>query len=368
MTDRFTLGIEQEFQLVDCQTGDLRSSIEDVLARGEPVLDGKMKSESKQAAVELVTGICPTMAAARKEVSALKALLKQIVEQEQVALIAAGTHPSAAWQEQRTTEGEHYLQLEEELQDIERMLVIYGLHIHVGVNNKELAITLINQLRTWLPHLLALSSNSPFWQGRYTGLKSYRSALWKPVPYSGIPDIISSWSRFEQYVDDLVCTGCIESAKDLCWDIRPHPLFGTVEFRIFDMPGTTQDTLALAALCQALVMKLTWLHQHSMQVYAPPRDYIDANKWAAMRYGLDAEVIDFSKRRRVPMRDSISELLDFVEDVVPELGSQREMHYLRALVNDPRGTGADRQIAIYEQTGDIHEVTRFLLRRTMEDA
>ncbi len=368
MADRFTLGIEQEFQLVDRRTGDLRSSIDDILARGEPLLEGKIKSESKQAAVELVTGICPTIAAARKELPALKALLKQVVEQEEMALISAGTHPSAYWQEQRTTEDEHYLKLEEELQDIERMLVIYGLHIHVGVDNKELAITLMNQLRTWLPHLLALSSNSPFWQGRYTGLKSYRTALWKPIPHSGIPDAISSWNHFEHYVDDLVSTGCIESAKDICWDIRPHPLFNTVEFRIFDMPGTTQDTLALAALCQALVVKLTWLHEHHMQLYVPPRDYVDENKWAAMRYGLDAEVIDFARRRRIPMRDSIHELLDFVEDVVPELGSQREMRYLRVLLTDPSGTGADRQIAIYEQTGNMHEVARFLMKQTMEDA
>ena len=367
MSDRFTLGIEQEFQLVDRQTGDLRSSIDAILARGEPLLGEKIKSESKQAAVELVTGICPTIAAARKEIPRLKALLKHVVEQEQVALISAGTHPSARWQEQLATEDEHYLKLEDELQDVERMLVIYGLHIHVGVNDKELAITLMNQLRTWLPHLLALSSNSPFWQGRYTGLKSYRTALWKPIPHSGVPGSIASWNHFERYVDDLVSTGCIESAKDICWDIRPHPLFDTVEFRIFDMPGTTQDILSLAALCQALVMKLTWLHEHHMQVYVPPRDYVEENKWAAMRYGLDAEVVDFMNRRRMPMRDSIHELLDFVEDVVPELGSQREMHYLRALLSDPRGTGADRQIAVYERTGDIQAVTRFLMQQTMED-
>ncbi|MDQ2885717.1 MAG: carboxylate-amine ligase [Chloroflexota bacterium] len=367
MTDRFTLGIEQEFQLVDRQTGDLRSSIDAILARGEPLLGEKIKAESKQAAVELVTGICPTIAAARKEIPRLKALLKHVVEQEQVALISAGTHPSARWQEQLATEDEHYLKLEDKLQDVERMLVIYGLHIHVGVNDKELAITLMNQLRTWLPHLLALSSNSPFWQGRYTGLKSYRTALWKPIPHSGVPGSIASWNHFERYVDDLVSTGCIESAKDICWDIRPHPLFDTVEFRIFDMPGTTQDILSLAALCQALVMKLTWLHEHHMQVYVPPRDYVEENKWAAMRHGLDAEVVDFMKRRRMPMRDSIHELLDFVEDVVPELGSQREMHYLRALLSDPRGTGADRQVAAYERTGDIQAVTRFLMQQTMED-
>jgi carboxylate-amine ligase len=367
MPDRFTLGIEQEFQLVDCQTGDLRSCIDTLLAQGEPLLSEKMKSESKQAAVELITGICPTIAAARQEISTLKGMLKQIVTREGVALIGAGTHPTAFWQDQKTTPEEHYQKLEEDLQDIERMLVIYGLHIHVGVGSNELAITLVNQLRTWLPHLLALSSNSPFWQGRNTGLKSYRTALWKPIPYSGVPEIMPSWRHFERYIDDLMSMGCIESAKDICWDIRPHMLFSTIEFRICDMPGTTQDILALAALCQALVMKLTMLHERNIQFYVPPRDYVEVNKWAAMRYGLDAVIIDFTQRRRIPMRESIHLLLDFVADVVPELKCEQEMQYLRTLLADPEGTGADRQIAVYQRTGDSNQVTRFLMQRTMDN-
>ena len=367
MPDRFTLGIEQEFQLVDCQTGDLRSCIDTLLARGEHMLGEKMKPESKQAAVELVTGICPTIATARQEIATSKALLKQIVMREGVALIGAGTHPTALWQDQKTTPGEHYQKLEDDLQDIERMLVIYGLHIHVGVDSNELAITLMNQLRTWLPHLLALSSNSPFWQGRNTGLKSYRTALWKPIPYSGVPEVMPSWSHFEHYINDLTGTGCIESAKDICWDIRPHTLFGTIEFRICDMPGTTQDILALAALCQALVMKLTLLHERNIRFYVLPRDYIEINKWAAMRHGLDADVIDFTNGRRVPMRASIHSLLDFIADVVPELKCEQEIRYLRTLLDDPQGTGADRQIAAYQRTGDINQVTRFLLKRTMDN-
>ena len=365
MPDRFTLGIEQEFQLVDSQTGELCSCIDDILEKGTPLLGEKIKSESKQAAVELTTGICSTIADARQEISTLKSRLKQIVAREGVALIAAGTHPSALWQNQKTTPGEHYQQLEDNLQDVERMLVIYGLHIHVGVDSNELAITLMNQLRTWLPHLLALSSNSPFWQSRNTGLKSYRTALWKPIPYSGVPEIMPSWNHFEHYIDDLISTGCIESAKDICWDIRPHTLFGTIEFRICDMPSTTQDILALAALCQALVIKLTRLYEHNILHYVSPRDYIEVNKWSAMRYGLDADVVDFMKRRRIPMRDAIHELLDFVEDVVEDLKCEREMQYLRTLLVDPVGTGADRQNAVYQRTGDINQVTRFLIQRTM---
>jgi carboxylate-amine ligase len=367
MPDRFTLGIEQEFQLVDGRTGELCSCIDTLLTQGESVLSEKMKPESKQAAVELITGICPTIAAARQEIATLKEMLKQLVIREGMALIAAGTHPTAFWQDQKTTPGEHYRKLEQDLQDIERMLVIYGLHIHVGVGSNELAITLMNQLRTWLPHLLALSSNSPFWQGRNTGLKSYRAALWKPIPYSGVPEIMPSWSYFEHYIDDLISTGCIESAKDICWDIRPHTLFSTIEFRICDMPGTTRDILALAALCQALVMKLTLLHERNIQFYVLPRDYVEVNKWAAMRYGLDAEVVDFMTGRRIPMRESIHLLLDFIADVMLELRCEQEIEYLRTLLDDPEGTGADRQIAVYQRTGDITQVTRFLMRRTMDN-
>lgn len=367
MPDRFTLGIEQEFQLVDSQTGELCSCIDTILEKGVSVLGEKIKSESKQAAVELTTGICPTIADARQEVSTLKATLKQIVMREGIALIAAGTHPKALWQDQKTTPGEHYEKLEDDLQDVERMLVIYGLHIHVGVDTNELAIILMNQLRTWLPHLLALSSNSPFWQSRNSGLKSYRTALWKPIPYSGVPEIMPSWNHFEHYIDDLVSTGCIDSAKDICWDIRPHTHFGTIEFRICDMPGTTQDVLALAALCQALVVKLTRLYEHNIQIYVPPRDYIDVNKWSAMRYGLDASVVDFARRRRVPMRDSIHALLDFVDDVVADLKCEHEMQYLRALLAAASGTGADRQLAAYQRSGDINQVTRFLMQSTMTD-
>ncbi len=366
MAAKFTLGIEQEFQLVDRQTGNLCSSIDTILEKGGPLLGEKIKPEAKQSCVELVTDICPTIEDVRAELRRLNTLLMQIVDEEKLALISAGTHPSALWQDQKTTEREHYTNLVEEFQDIERSLVIYGLHIHVGIEKREMAIPLLNQLRTWLPHLLAISSNSPFWGGRDTGLKSYRTALWKMVPRSGLPEITTSWDHYDSYIEDLVSVGCIENGKDLYWDIRPHPFFHTLEFRICDMPATPRDTLALAALCQALVMKLTWLHQRQATLQVLPRDYIEENKWLAMRYGLDAPIIDFTKRRRIRMRDSIHELLDFVDDIIDDLGSRDALHYLRELMDNPHGTGADRQVAIYQQTGDINQVTQFLIQQTME--
>src|SRR5579883_717460 len=224
----------------------------------------------------------------------------------------------------------------------------------------------MNQLRTWLPHLLALSANSPFWLGRYSGLKSYRAIVWKRFPRSGIPNAFVSTSEFDRYVADLVQTDCIDNGKRIWWDIRPHPFFPTIEFRVCDMPTSIEDTLAIAALCQALVAKLTWMHKRNLSTYVLPSHYIEENKWRASRYGLDAEVVDFVQQRRLSMRDAIHELLDFVDDVLDDLNDRREINYLRHCLEDPQGTGADRQIAIYEQTGSLQAVVQFLINQTVQ--
>lgn len=366
MAGRFTLGIEEEFQLVDRRTFHLRSSIKSVLEKGAPYFEEKIKPELTQSTVELISDICPDIATARKDLYTLRALMAKLADRDGLALVSAGTHPSSSWQDQDTTEKERYAELEEEFQDLIRSNVIFGMHVHVGVEDKELAIKLMNQARTWLPHLLAISTNSPFWTGRYTGIKSYRSALFKRIPRTGMPGILTSWNDFDRYVQDLVEMGCIDNGKKIWWDMRPHPFFDTVEFRICDMPATIEDTLALAALCQALIAKLTWCHEHNVDVPVLKRDYLEENKWRAMRYGLDAEAIDFVKLRRLGMRDSINELLDFVEDVVDDLGSRHEMNYLRALMVSPNGTGADRQAAVYEQTGDLQKVVELLMEQTMQ--
>ncbi len=344
MAGRFTLGIEEEFQLVDRRSFQLCSCIKSVLEKGAPYFEEKIKPELTQSTVELISDICPDIATARKDLYTLRALMAKLADRDGLALVSAGTHPSSSWQDQATTEKERYAELEEEFQDLIRSNVIFGMHVHVGVEDKELAIKLMNQARTWLPHLLAISTNSPFWSGRYTGIKSYRSALFKRIPRTGMPGILISWNDFERYVQDLVEMGCIDNGKKIWWDMRPHPFFDTVEFRICDMPATIEDTLALAALCQALIAKLTWCHENNVDVPVLTRDYLEENKWRAMRYGLDAEAIDFVKLRRLGMRDSINELLDFVEDVVDDLGSRHEMNYLRALMVSPNSTGADRQV------------------------
>jgi carboxylate-amine ligase len=365
MTDRFSLGIEEEFQLVHRDTGELCSCAQSVMERGSPYFEKNIKPEMLQSMVEFVSDVLPDISAARKELYTTRALLARLAEEEGLALVSAGTHPTASWREQVRTEHERYIQIEEEYQDVGRSILIFGLHVHVGIEDKELAMTIMNQVRTWLPQLLAISSNSPFWGGRMTGLKSYRSVVWKRFPRSGMPELFLSRGHFDQYVQDLVEMECIDNGKKIWWDMRPHPFFDTLEFRVCDMPATIEDTLVLAALCQALVAKLAQLNERGQAVPALRRDYIEENKWRAMRYGLDAEVLDFVQHRRLGMRDVVREMLDFVDDVVDELGSRHEMTYLRALLESPQGTGADRQIAVYQESGDIQAVNRYLMEQTM---
>jgi carboxylate-amine ligase len=222
----------------------------------------------------------------------------------------------------------------------------------------------MNQLRTWLPHMLALSTNSPFWINRNTGMKTYRSIVWKRFPRSGIPPLFTSTAEFDRYVEDLILTGCIDNAKKVWWDIRPHPFFNTMEFRIFDMPATPEDSIAIAALCQALVAKLVWLYKRNLQTVVLPTYLIEENKWRVTRYGLDAQIVDFQQKRLLSMRQSLHELFDFVDDVLDDLGTRREIFYLRTLVDSPQGTGADRQLAIYQETGSIQAVIEYLLQQS----
>ena len=366
MSSQFTLGIEEEFQMVDRQTGQLYPHILTILEKGTSYFGEQIKPEMLQSAVELVTGICPDIASARLELRELRQTLSTLLEEDGVGLICAGTHPESLWQEQLSMPNPRYLELEDDLQDVARSILIFGLHVHVGVESQELALELMNQARSWLPQLLALSTNSPFWAGRFTGIKSYRSVVWRPFPRNGIPDVFASWHDFDQYVQTLIRAGCIDNGKKIWWDVRPHPFFNTIEFRVCDMPASFDDSIALAALCQALVAKLTWLHAHGMASPILPRPLIEENKWKAMRYGLDGEILDFARDRRLTMRESIHELLDFVDDVLDDLGSRAELHHLRLLLDDPSGTGADRQIEIYKRTGSVHAVTQYLMEQARQ--
>ncbi len=280
MTTRFTLGIEEEFQMVDRCTGQLRPCIETILEKGAAIFGEQLKPEQHQCMVELNSEILPDIPTARQEMRALRAKLARLLETEGLALISAGTHPAALSREEPISPYERYAQMEAEFQDVTRNHLIFGLHIHIGVEGRERAVALLNQLRSWLPHLLALSTNSPFWAGgQFTGLKSYRSVVWNTTVRSGIPEIFPSLGDLDAYVQTLVQLGCIDDGKKIWWDIRLHPWYPTIEFRVCDMPATFDDMIALAALCQALVAKLDWLYERGMMTAVLPAYLIQENKW-----------------------------------------------------------------------------------------
>jgi carboxylate-amine ligase len=356
----YTLGIEEEFQLVDRATGQLRQCAHSLVEKSGPLFGDRLKLELMQSTIELVSNVYTNIAEARTGTYRNRALLIQFLAEESLVPLSAGTHPEACWQDQKIADTPRYARNIQELQDVSRSFLVFGLHIHVGIKDKDLAIWLMNRLRTWLPHLLALSTNSPFWAGRFTGLKSYRGIVWKQRHRSGIPDIFASASDWYRHIAMLLETGCIDDGRSIWWDIRPHPFFETLEFRIFDMPATIEDTIALAALCQALVAKLVKCYKDGYDIAVLSRDWLEENKWRVLRYGLDAEIIDFVSGHQLTARDSIRELLAFINDVVDELGSRGEMEYLQNLLDSPYGTGADRQIALYQQTGDMQQVLRLL--------
>ena len=362
MAHAFTVGVEEEFQIVDPETLELRSHVSELLASSAPAFGDQVKREMHQSIVEVGTKICSGVEELAEEIIRNRRDLADAAERVGLRIAAAGTHPFSNWMDQVISPGERYENIVEELQQLARSLLIFGLHIHVAVPDRTSTIELLNEVRYFLPHLLALSTSSPFWQGRDTGLKSYRTTVFRRFPRSGIPDQFDSWSEYEEYLNTLVELNCIDDGKKVWWDLRPHPLFGTLEFRICDVPTSPRVTVALAALAQALVVKLYRLRRSNLGFRIYSRALVEENKWRAARYGLDGRLIDFGKRTEVPMRELALELLEFVDDVVDELGSRNALSYVHTILAE--GTSADRQLAVYKQTGDLRAVVRWLVDET----
>jgi carboxylate-amine ligase len=359
---RLTIGIEEEFQIVDAE-GQLRSHSASLLAAARPRLGEQVKPEMMQSVIEAGTKICADITEAREEIATLRGTLAALLRPAGLRLASAGTHPFSHWQEQQVTEHERYKILEEELQDVIRELLIFGLHVHVGIADRERRIEVMNEARYFLPHLLAISTSSPFWLTRNTGLKSYRQVVWGRFPRTGIPPEFASYDEFENFVELLVRTGSIDNGRKIWWDLRPHAFYPTIEFRVCDAATRIDETLCIAALIQAICAKLIVLRERNLgfRRYAP--SLIQENKWRAMRGGMDAKLIDFGKEAEVPMRDLAVELLEFVDDVVDGLGSRREVTYLERIVRD--GTSADRQLKIWNETGHLHAVVDHVAEETV---
>ena len=277
-------------------------------------------------------------------------------------LVAGGTHPFADWRSQEIYDDPRYAQVVEDLQLVARANLIFGLHVHVGIEDREAAIRIMNSLRYFLPHILALSTNSPFWLGMETGYKSYRAKVFENFPRTNLPDSFGSYSEFENYVNLLIKTNCIDNAKKLWWDVRPHPFFDTVEVRICDIPMRAEESVAIAALIQATAMTLYRLHAHNQDFRQYSRALLMENKFRAVRYGLDGKLIDFGKQEEVPVRDLIQEYLSFVDDAVEELGSRDAIDYVKTML--AQGSGADRQLRVWRQTNDLRAVVDYMAAET----
>src|SRR5437667_5537132 len=360
----FTLGIEEEFAIIDPETGQLRSHIQEILKDGKMTLKERVKPEMHQSVVELGTEICRDIADARQHVASLRSDLAGLAARDGLKIASVGTHPFSHWRDQLITEGERYKEIVRDMQLLARANLIFGLHVHVGVPDRDTAIHVMNQARYFLPHIYALSANSPFWVGHITGLKGYRLKVFERFPRTGIPDSFESLSEYDDYCKLLVKTGCIDNAKKIWWDIRLHPFFDTLEVRVCDAQSRVDDTLGIAALIQAVIVKLHKLLRQNVTFRIYRRRFLDENRWRASRYGIDGKLIDFGKETEVEERSLLNELLEFVASEVNEFGTQREMTHIERIMRE--GTGADRQLAVWGRTHDIKAVVDHIVNETYE--
>lgn len=361
----FTLGIEEEYMVMDPQTRELRSHEQKIVEQAQKVIKDKVKAEMHQAVVEVGTQICGNIHEVYDDVLLLRKTISQIAGELGFSVGAAGTHPFSKWEKQLITDHPRYFELVNEMQDAARSNLIFGLHVHVGMENREMALHIANSVRYFLPHIFALSTNSPFWEGRNTGFKSFRTKVFDKFPRTGIPDYFASIEEYDNYIKLLVKTNCIDNAKKVWWDLRVHPFFNTVEFRICDVPLTVQETITLAALFQAVCVKIYKLRMQNLNFIIYNRALVNENKWRASRYGIDGNLIDFGKEMEVNTRALIYELLDFVDDVLDDLGSRA------AAVGGTEkilagGTGADLQLQVFSEKEDLVAVVDYIQSRFLE--
>ncbi len=360
----FTLGIEEEYMVLDPETYNLRSHVNlELISKGRVLLHEHIKPEMHGSMLEIGTSVCKDTKEAKFEITKIRSIVNHLAKQNGLLIGAASTHPFAKWEEQDIYPDDRYQVILEDMQLLARSLLVFGMHIHIGIANREVQIQLMNEMRYFMPHILAISSNSPFWEGQDTGLKSFRSKIFERFPRTALPDIFTDWSEYQHYVDLLVKTGSIDNAKKIWWDIRPHPFFPTLEIRICDLPMRIDETVAITALCQAVAAKLFSLYEQNLSFRQYRRSLLMENKWRAVRYGLDGKLIDWGRQVELPARDLIMELLEFVDDVVDDLGCRDELAYVERILEE--GSGADRQLDVFKETGEIIDVAKYIQQQTV---
>jgi carboxylate-amine ligase len=364
-----TLGIEWEMQLIDRRSRMLRQDAREVLASlpglSESGEHPKIKYEFMESTVELVTGICSTVAEAKQDLAATISQLQRITGERGTMLACAGTHPVSDWRDAKMAPIQRYAELLENLQWLARRIQTFGVHVHVGIRSGSKAIPIVNALAGYLPHFLALTASSPFWSGHDTGLASSRSVIFGGLPTSGPPQLLADWSEFENYMDTLLRAGTIRSIKEVWWDIRPQPDFGTVEVRMFDGLPTLREVGMAAALSQSLVYLLDAQLDRGYTLPCPPAWVVRDNKWRATRYGLDAMLITDDYGSTAPLRDQLYELVHELEPVAERLGCAAELAVAFEVLD--QGASYERQRAIVAEGGDLSDVVDALVAEFAED-
>ena len=363
--DELTIGIEEEYQIIDTESRELTSFITEFMEQGAMVFNENVKPEFLQSQIEVGSSICKDIKEARSEICRLRNLVSDIAAKNKCNIVAAGTHPFSKWEDQLVTNKERYRGLLDSMQIVAKRLLIFGMHVHIGIKDRDLQIDIMNQMRYFMPHILTLSTSSPFWWGRNTGFKSYRSIVFEDLPRTGIPERFDSSAEYDQYIKTLIKCGCIDEPTKIWWDIRPHPIFPTLEFRICDCTTKVNEVIAIAALIQSLVAKLIKLRMLNQSWRSYRSSMIAENKWRAIKDGIKGELIDFGKQTEIPASELMEELIELIDDVLDPLGTRKDVEYLFTLLKE--GSSADRQISCYERTDSLEAVVDQLSEETMMD-
>lgn len=359
---QFTIGVEEEYQIIDAESRDLVSHVSKIIEGGKATLEEHLKHEMHESVVEMETGICHNIQEVSAELYSLRTRLIKVAHEHNLRVSGGGTHPFSHWKDNNITSAERYDKIVSDMGDVARSNLIFGLHVHIGIPSREEGIQIQNVMRYFLPHIYTLSTSSPFWVGRNTGFKSYRQEVFAKFPRTGIPGYFSSLAEFDSYINLLIKTHTIDNAKKIWWDLRVHPFYPTIEFRICDMPLRIDETVCLAAIMQALVAKIYKMHKANTTFRTYRRMLLNENKWRASKEGIHACLIDFGKEECVPYIDLLKELLAFIDDVVDELGSRKEVEYAWEIIR--RGTGADRELEVFNETGDMKKVVDYMIAET----
>jgi len=368
----FTVGIEEEYFLVDRETRDLVADMpEGLMEACEDIVEGIVSPEFIRSQIEIGTPVAENILEVREHLARLRRDVSNVADDYGMAIISASTHPFAQWGQQRHTDKERYNMLAEAMQGVVRRLLVSGMHVHVGIEDNDTRIDLMNQVLYFLPHILALSTSSPFFGGVDTGLKSYRTTVFRSLPRTGLPDEFQDWAEYERHISVLIKAGVIEDPTRLWWDVRPSARYPTLEMRASDICTRLDDGITIAALFMSLLAMLSRLRQNNQRWRVYSRTLIDENVWRAQRYGISESLIDFGRRKLVPFPRLVDEIIGLVRQDATELGCITYVENARGILE--RGTSADRQVAIYQRAVDsgaepreaLIEVVDFLIDETV---